>query len=480
MTKKYIYIIAQAAVVLAILLSSCMDEKFSTNPSHRLSFSTDTVSFDTIFSTIGSSTQLMKVYNRNSESLMFSVRLADKANSGFRINVDGQNDVGVTEFSGVSIRGNDSLYIWVELTAKMQNSNAIGLIKDSLVFTTNGVKQDVKLIAYGRDATMLHSPVIASDTTFTDYRPIIVYDSLVIAEGATLTCGPGTELYFHDKAGCVVRGRLLAKGENGREVVFRGDRTDRLFPYLPYDRIPGQWGGVKLCSESYDNSLDYVDIHGGLYGIVCDSSDMTRLKVSIKNSKISNTTGNNLQMKNCKVVVGNTEISNAGGSCIDMTGGDAMFVHCTVSNYFAYGIKYGVALSLRNVVGETNYPVTNAAFYNCIIAGSSKDEISGGMAEDKSVPYNYSFRYSLINSVQPEEGDVVECLWEKDDKFVKIDNDNFIYDFRLDSLSKAINIGSLEYSNDYPFDRFGNPRTVDNGGDGRPDAGCYEYMSSVK
>lgn len=474
MIKKLFTII----VFASLLTVSCMDEKFSTNPSHRLSFSTDTISFDTVFSTVGSSTRLMKVYNRNSESLMFSVRLADKANSGFRINVDGQNDVGVTEFSGLSIRSNDSLYIWVELTAAMQNSGAVGMIKDSLVFTSNGVKQDVKLIAYGRDAVMMHSPVIDRDTSFTDYRPIIIYDSLVVAEGATLTCEAGTSLFFHDKAECIVRGRLVTKGENGREVVFRGDRTDRLFPYLPYDRIPGQWGGVRLCSESYDNSLEYTDIHGGIYGIICDSSDVARQKLTVRNSKITNTTGNNIEMTNCKVCFGNSEISNAGGSCIDMTGGDAQFIHCTVANYYSYGIKNGVAFSLRNVKGDINYPVLNAAFYNCIIAGSGRDEISGGMAEDESVPYNYSFRFSLINSVAPEQGDVVECIWEKDDNFAKIDNDNFIYDFRLDSLSHAIGKGSLEYSNEFPYDRLGNPRMADDGGDGMPDAGCYEWKNN--
>lgn len=464
-------------VLVGIIIStSCKDESYSTNPSHRLSFSADTVYFDTIFSTVGSSTRLVKVYNRNSEPLMFSVKLADKANSGYRINVDGQTDVGIEEFSGISIKENDSLYIWVELTTKKLDSGAIGYVKDSLVFTTNGVKQDVKLLAFTRDAVMLRSPIITKDTTFTDYRPIIVYDSLVVAPGATLTCEPGTSLYFHGQSNCVVRGKLIARGEKGKEVVFRGDRTDRLFPYLPYDRVPGQWGGVRLCAESYDNLLDYVDIHGSVYGLKCDSADVTRQKMTVTNSKISNTTSNNVEMTNCKADFSNTELSNAGGSCIDMTGGDARFTHCTVANYYSYGVKRGVALSIRNEKNEITYPVHEAAFYNCVIAGSSRDEISGGVSKDESIPYNYRFHYSLINSVKPENGDIAECIWEKDDNFLKIDKDNFIYDFRLDSLSKAKNIGALQYSNKCPLDRNGIPRTVEAGGDGMPDAGCYEWV----
>lgn len=478
MMKKYLSaILVVSGLAVSSMFTACMDEKFSSSPSDRLSFSADTVSFDTLFSTIGSATHLLKVYNRNEKSLMFSVRLADKANSGFRINVDGQNDVGVTSFDGLSIRGNDSLYIFIEVTSKMLNSGEVSFIKDSLIFESNGVTQDVKLIAYGMDALMLHGAVITKDTVFNDYRPIIVYDSLVVAEGATLTCDKGTSLYFHDKAGCLVRGRLVTKGELGNEVVFRGDRMDRLFPYLPYDRIPGQWGGVKFYGSSYDNELNYTDIHGGMYGLQCDSSDMSRQKISVLNSRISNTSGNNVELVNCKADFANSEISNAGGSCVDMTGGDVRFVHCTLANYFSYSIKSGVAFSLRNVRNEINYPVVEAAFYNSIIAGSGRDEISGGMSEDESVPYNYRFHYSLINSVAPESGDVTDCIWEKDDHFLTIDGDKFMYDFRLDSLSKAIGIGYPEYANQYPYDRNGLPRSTAAGGDGYPDAGCYERVS---
>lgn len=471
-----IYIIGIAAVLLPSVLVSCMDEKFSSDPSHTLAFSTDTVSFDTLFTGIGSATRLLKVYNRHDKSLMFSVQLADKANSGFRVNVDGRTDVGVTRFDGLSVRGGDSLYIFIELTAAARNSADIGMIKDSLLFVTNGTRQDVKLIAYGRDATTLHAPVVSRDTTFTAHRPIIIHDSLVVAEGATLTCEAGTSLYFHDKAGVIVRGRLVVQGEPGREVVLRGDRTDRLFPYLPYDRVPGQWGGVTFTTGSYGNELLHADIHGGLYAVRCDSSDVTRDKVRIVGCKLTNTTGNVLEMTDCRADIANTELSNAGLSCVDLTGGDVRFTHCTLANYFSYGIKHGAALSLRNTVGDVQHPVIEAAFVNCIIAGSSRDEISGGVSDDESTPYNYRFHNSLINSVEPDDGDIDGCRWEKDDHFRLIDGDNYIYDFTLDSLSAARDMGSPAAAADYPLDRLGRPRSSAMGGDGMPDAGCYEWM----
>jgi hypothetical protein len=45
------------AVGLALAASSCRDERaFTTDPSHRLSFSTDTVAFDTLFTEVSSAT----------------------------------------------------------------------------------------------------------------------------------------------------------------------------------------------------------------------------------------------------------------------------------------------------------------------------------------------------------------------------------------------------------------------------------------
>ena len=57
--------------LLLNLLAGCdgLDENYSTNPNHRLSFSTDTLSFDTVFTTIGSATKQFMVYNKNSEPL---------------------------------------------------------------------------------------------------------------------------------------------------------------------------------------------------------------------------------------------------------------------------------------------------------------------------------------------------------------------------------------------------------------------------
>lgn len=84
----------------------------------------------------------------------------------------------------------------------------------------------------------------------TSQRPILIYDSISIAPDVHLTLAAGTRLYFHGKAGMQIHGRLSAEGTLSAPVIFRGDRTDRMFPYLPYDRLLGQWGGLRFTKPA--------------------------------------------------------------------------------------------------------------------------------------------------------------------------------------------------------------------------------------
>ncbi|WP_368110022.1 hypothetical protein, partial [Bacteroides salyersiae] len=370
-----------------ILFPACDDENFSADPSLALSFSQDTLRMDTILAGIGTSTHILKVYNRNKESLIISsIVLADAANSGFRINVDGMKG---NSFYDVEIRSKDSLYVFIEATLAPQDSDEPVFRKDSIVFITNTNRQNVKLLAYGQDFVSLRQKEITQDTLISSARPIVIYDSLSVKEGARLTIGAGTRFYFHGKSSIQVHGQLVAEGTLEAPVVFRGDRTDKMFSNLPYDRLPGQWDGIRFHTSSYDNSLNFVDIHGGIYGIRCDSSAIDQKKLTLTNSVIRQVSGNGLEMTSCQASIGNCEISNAGKNCVSLLGGNYKFVHCTLANYYSWDIKQGVALALKNESGEIAYPIINAAFHNCIIAGSSNDEINGSRSDDSSIAFDY-------------------------------------------------------------------------------------------
>lgn len=82
-----------ALIICSAIFSACnrLDDNFSTNPNHRLSFSTDTLSFDTVFTSIGSATKQFMIYNKNKEPLNIeTIMLAGAETTGFRINVDGR------------------------------------------------------------------------------------------------------------------------------------------------------------------------------------------------------------------------------------------------------------------------------------------------------------------------------------------------------------------------------------------------------
>jgi len=473
--KKFLSIIQFCFLLTGIctVLSSCNDENFSSNPSHLLAFSQDTLSFDTVFTSIGSATAKIKVYNPNKEALKISsIVLANAANSGFKVNVDGEKG---TQFSDIEIQGKDSMHIFVEVKINPLDRDNPILIKDSLVFITNGVKQDIKLLAYGQDVLILRGKTIDKDTTFTSQRPILVYDSLRINSGVKLQCEAGTRLYFHDKASVLVHGTIDAQGTLGNPVLFRGDRLDNMFTNLPYNRIPGQWGGIRLYSSSYQNHFDYADIHSGQYGIRCDSSSVDKEKIRITNSILHNVEGDALSLISCKATVANCQITNAGDNCVTLLGGDYTFTHCTLANFFSWNIRNGVALAFANKLNSVGYPL-KTSFYNCLITGSSSDEIKGNKSDNTSIAFDYYFSNSLINSVEEKSERLVNITWTKEANFKNIDKENYKYDFRPDSLCKAKDIGNLEIARNYPYDLNGRNRLQD----GKPDAGCYEWMPGDK
>ena len=148
-----------------------------------LEFSVDTVIFDTVFTTIGSVTRRFMIYNRDSRPVpISSAILAGGNDSKYRINIDGMSGVA---FSDIEIPGDDSLFAFVEVTLDPNNQLDPAMVTDSVVFNTNGVQQDVDLVACGWDAHFIYptnfSPslgafsVVNCDTTWTSEKPIVIY-----------------------------------------------------------------------------------------------------------------------------------------------------------------------------------------------------------------------------------------------------------------------------------------------------------------
>lgn len=466
-----IHLIYIYSLLLLCLVSCEAFDNYSTDPAHRLHFSQDTLFLDTVLTEVPTSTHRLMVYNRQEEALLISsIRLADSSQSGFRICVDG---VRGNEFQGVEIAGNDSMYIFVEATFPRQELPHTRLMKDSILFLVNNRQQEVKLQAYAQDALLLQGTVIRGDTVIEEPRPLLIYDSLSIAPNACLTLTSGCRLFFHDGAGLHVHGRLTVEGTREHPVIFRGDRTDRLFPYLPYDRLPGQWEGIRIYPESSHNMIRHADIHGGAFGICAEATDSEQEQLTLEHSVIRQVSGNALELTDGKSLIANCELSNAGKNCVLLQGGNHTFIHCTLANFFSWNLREGSALRLSNTINGTPHPLHTATFRNCLITGSATDELYGERSDDASISFNYHFSHCLIRSVATESEAFCNVLWVEEEDFQTIDQRQQLFDFHLTASSQAIDLGEKEAASDYPTDLCGHSRLED----AAPDAGCYEFQA---
>lgn len=464
------------ALLLCVMTGCQDDDSFSTNVSNILSFSADTVKLDTVFSAVPTTTRTFWVHNESGDGIRCTnIRLERGNQSGFRVNVDGVylgSESGY-QASEVEIRKGDSIRVFVELTSPVNGRNKPWLVEDNLLFLLeSGVTQKVNLNAYSWDAIKYRNLHITNDTTLTGDRPIIVYGKLTVEEHATLTLAAGTTLYFHDGGGIDVYGRLCSQGEAGKEVILRGDRLDWMFDYLPYDLMSGLWDGIHFYETSYDNVMEFTDLHSSFNGIVCDSADVEKQKLTLKNMTVHNCQGKGLSTVNCKVTAENCQFTNTLYECVYILGGDVMMNHCTLAQFYPFDSNRRPAL---NYYSTTTMPLLRMDCINSIVTGYPEDVVMGA-TENENIPFNYRFISSILRTPAVEDAEhIIDVIFENvedtasvqgDKHFKLVDINTQHYDFHLDSLSPAINKGSK----DYPVsdDRDGKAR------DDQPDIGCFE------
>ena len=457
---------------------SCADnDSFSLSQANRLTFSVDTLKLDTVFSNVPSAMRSMWVYNNSGDGVRCkSIRLARGSNSGFRVNVDGifLSDRMNYSTNEISLRNRDSLRVMVELTAPLNSQTDPQLDEDDLVFTLeSGVEQKVNLRAYSWDATLLRNVRVSHDSIISpSAKPLVIYGGITVDSAVTLTLAAGTTLYFHADAGLNVRGRLLSQGTATQNVTLRGDRIDRMFDYLPYDRVPAQWVGVRFYGSSYGNELHYTDVHSTQDGVVVDSSDVSRLKLTMTNSTIHNCQGYGLKAANAQLKLENTQITNALRDCLHLDGGHTTVNNCTFAQFYPFDSNRGAAFAFT-----ARYPLLNLDVRNSLITGYADDQLMGSLS-DAAVPYIYSFDHCIIRTPKITTADSVhftnvvyenvkDTTSQGQKHFMKIDAAHQYYDFRLSSKSAAID--KADPLTALPTDRSGFSR------DSNPDVGAFEY-----
>lgn len=390
---------ALVALVLMASLSSCRDDDISTPPDFRLSFSVDTLFFDTVFNTVGSATRLVKVYNRSSDRVRIErVVLENDPNNSFRLNLDGMPG---TSFPEVEIGGNDSLFLFVEVTVDPNGDQLYPFVDGHVRFDLTGGAQRLPLVAWGWDAIFYPRPqdsvrtvqglppfYTISDGTgtinWTADRPIVIRNYLVIDEGQRLEIAPGTQVFFHQGGGLWIYagGSIQAVGSLEERISFQGDRLESF-----YAEEPGQWDRIWINEGSQDNRFENVIIKNNFIGLQVEplpfgdnNLSISNNELQLKNVVIRNNSIAGLFIRNFKIDAENLLVSRAGQHLlVTQGGGTYRFDHCTFANNWNVGIRQTPSVFMTNVfpIDATTagvLPVSNSQFRNSIFYGNSFNE----------------------------------------------------------------------------------------------------------
>ena len=466
------------AALVAACFAACQSEvEFTQDRNRLLTFGEDTVRMDTVFANVPSSMRTFWVYNHSGQDIrMAQVRLQRGGQTGFRVNVDGTylGEKSGFQTTGVELRDNDSLRVFVELTAPNTHQEDPVAMEDELLFNLeSGAQQRVLLTASAWDATLVDSLIVEKDTTLGGAKPSVFFGNIVVKAGATLTIAPGTTLYFAANAGLKVHGRLVCDGTPEANVTLRGNRLDRMFDYLPYDRVSGQWQGVRLFGTSRGNTIAHTDLHGAFDAIVVDSTALDHEALSLSASTVHNCQGYGLLVKHAKVSVSNTQITNTLHDLVCASGGDVSLNHCTLAQFYPYDANRGFAIHL---VATEASPLRFSCL-NTLATGYADRMIGRDSLADAAV-LDYRFDHSLLRMPKPTTGDSLRfaaCLFENvkdtlhgEGHFRTFDTDNLYYDFHLKATSAAIDKASTAAAP--PTDRDGTKR------DAKPDIGAFEFI----
>lgn len=516
--------------LFAISLTSCRKD-FETVPSSgKLQFSKTTVFLDTVFTGIGSSTYMLKVYNRSNDDITIpSISLAKGEASKYRIMVDGMTGLDGSDadnigdgkiFPNVELLANDSLFVFIEETADIADANPTDLLyTDEILFDQGFNQQKVNLVTLIQDAVFLfpdrapdgnggfiyESIQIGSNPAdqiygffldptelhFTNEKPYVIYGYAAVAPNDVLTIDPGARVHFHDQSGIIVAntGSIQALGgistdqtllEN--EIIFEGDRLEPGFA-----DTPGQWGTILLTDGSRNNIFEHITIKNASVGIFIQGQDTaTNSTVQIKNTQIYNSANVGVLARTGKINGENIVINNAGQYALACTlGGTYDFTHCTFANYWTGSDRQTPSVVIDNTFndGTTLYvaDLVQANFNNCIVFGTNNIEI--GLNRNEMGDFNYQINHCLIkfNDISNQFGnnDLYNFADMPNANNNLVSSNQFPYDPKFKNTVK----NDLRILNNSSAIAKGNPAfiiTPDADGIPRtspPDLGAYEHLN---
>jgi hypothetical protein len=421
--------------LLYIVLTQCRPEEeiFDGAYTGGLVFSNDTIRFDTLFSTVGSTSKRIKVLNPSSNALNIErIYLGNGAQSSYTITVSG---IRTREAEDQIIYGGDSLLVLVEVRIDPRDEDLPYLVKDSIVFVTNGVAQDIKLIAWGQDAIFKGNEVIECNTTWQPDRPVVLYAPVLVDSLCTLTVEPGCRIYSTHNTYLYVRGSLQVLGTASQRVLFRNDRLEPV-----YENAPGQWGGIVFLEGTGNNLLQYTVIRNAEYGIRLGKPDNDTIPdVVVRNTIIENMSHSGILCFTSDLYAVNTLVHNCKYyTAAGLGGGTYRFEHCTFSNsgftFFRETPSFAISDNIPLDDGQVIVEDVHLSVINSIIHGNMQEEIT--FNADGGAAINALVAHSLLTTQYDGLSGNGNIL-NQDPAFINA----FNYNYRLDTLSPAKDAG---------------------------------------
>lgn len=485
-------------LVLAIIgFSACRKEDRIISSSFSLRYSSDTVFLDTVFAGIGSSTYELKVFNDSKESISIpNIRLKDQ-NSPFRLNINGSAS---TSINNVEILPEDSIYIFIEVTAAITTVNEM-VVSDKIVFDLAEGADEIELVSLAKEAifhfptnfialgsgsnqTIIPYSIIDCNTVWDNTIPHVIYGYAVVDSGCTLDIAPGADVHFHENSGLwVFSSGVLKIASNalpgqGDSVTFSGDRLE---PF--YEEVPGQWGGLLgglYIGQGGRAEINNLVIKNAINGLRVDSAIFPN-QLRITNSYILNSSRTGLYAGYGNISAENLVIANQGLYGFYAFGGNYDFKHCSFVNYWNLSTRQEATVVLSNFlefqdangqIQRINRSLESAYFGNCIIDGVNEQELQ--FIQDESTLFDYQFNHAqlkLSNDIEERGFDI------SDARFINIlvnNNANYVNparnNYQLDSLSQMVDQGNTTDGFIVPTDILGLSRNFN----GLPDIGAYE------
>ena len=451
-------------LAVCLLLLGCTKDGFLEAPDARIRISADTLRFDTVFVTAGSTYRSFTLANDYDQKIrLHSVRLGGGNQSPFKLNFNGQAG---SRFENVVIEKKDSLYGWIQVNIDPSNNTLPFVVRDSILVEFNGKTQKIQLEAWGRNAHFLRQATISQSQTWPDDKPYVILGSLTIDPNATLTLLPGVDLYMHADAPILVKGRIqsLGQADSSQRVRIQGDRFDE-----PYRDLPAAWPGIFIQAGSSNNLFRYTIIRQAYQALVAEQgANAPNPVLKLEQCEIDNAYEAGLIGINSSIYAENCLFSNCGQIALLIGGGNYQFTHCTLASYAnRYLDHQKPVLTLTNFNGNTANAL-QAQFRNCIFWGENgtvEDEVL--FAKNANATYQVHFQnvlWKMRSTVSLATTDQV--INNQSPLFDSIQSSRNYYNFRLKSGSPAINSG---IATGLTTDLDGRPRSV-----GLPDLGCYE------